>query len=66
MSLANETTKYIEEQESLGKTLVLRPKEPLPVGRVERDAQKLLAAYHLGRECAEEQWDIIRSFLGKE
>ena len=61
----NETSAYIEEQEQKGNTLVLRPKEPLPVGRVEHDAAKLRAAYDLGRKCAEEHWEDILAFMNK-
>ena len=61
----NATSAYIEDQEQQGTTLVLRPKVPLPVGRVEHDAAKLRAAYDLGRECAKEHWEEILSFMEK-
>lgn len=61
----NAASAYIEEQETRGKTLVLRPEKPLPVGRVERDAEKLRAAYALGRRCAEEHWAEIEAFTEK-
>ncbi len=42
---------------------VLRPQRPLPVSRVEKDPEKLRAAYEIGRETAEKHWDEIRAFL---
>ncbi len=62
----NNTTAYLEEQEKQGKTLVIRPPYALEVGSVEHDSNKLLAAYHLGRQVAEERLAEILSFVGQE
>lgn len=59
----NEQVRLIEEDAAAGNALVIRPKEKLPVGRVERDAQKLKLAYALGREAAEENMEAIRAFF---
>lgn len=59
----NETSAYIEEQEHLGNTLVIRPAESLPVGRVEHDPEKLRAAYEIGRKTGTEYLDKVKTFL---
>lgn len=59
----NETLRYIEQQESEGAALVLRPSLPLPVRRVERNPQHLRQAYEIGRQVAAERMDAIRAFL---
>lgn len=59
----NEQTAYIKEKEQAGDVLVIRPKEALPVSRVEHDPEKLKRAYKMGREAAKERLDEIRTFL---
>lgn len=59
----NETLEYIDKREREGALLVLRPSESLPVSRVEKDPEKLKAAYDIGRKCAEDQMDKIKAFL---
>lgn len=59
----NETTAYVRAQESAGEILVIRPSEPLPVGRVEHDPAKLRLAYELGRTAAENKIRAIKEFL---
>lgn len=60
----NETSAYIEEQERLGNTLVIRPAESLPIGRVEHDPEKLRAVYEIGRKVGEEHLEKVKRFLG--
>ena len=60
----NETSAYIEEQERLGHTLVIRPEEPLSIGRVEHDPEKLRAVYEIGRQVGEKYLNEIKEFLG--
>ena len=60
----NETLDYIEGLEAEEKILVLRPDEPLPVGRIEKDPDKLCTAYGIGRAAAERKLDKIKEFLG--
>ena len=54
---------YVEEQEKAGRILVLRPPAPLPVSRVEHNANKLRAAYEIGRETAAAKINEIQEFL---
>ena len=59
----NETLRYIEKKEAAGEILVLRPWSALPVGRVERNPEKLHRAYRIGREMALERLEEVRVFL---
>ncbi len=59
----NETTKYIKEQEALGKILVIRPEKKLDVNHVEHDAQALETAYQEGRKAGEKNLNKLKEFL---
>lgn len=59
----NDTLAYISQKERAGKLLVIRPENALPVSRVEKDPEKLEAAYEIGRQTAWTRLDEIRSFL---
>ena len=54
---------YVNQQEAAGNILVIRPPEPLPVSRVEKDPTRLRAAYHIGRATAEKQLPEIHDYL---
>lgn len=59
----NETLAYISRMERMGKLLVIRPDQALPVGRVEKDPRKLKETYEIGRRIASERMDEIRTYL---
>ena len=59
----NETLDYIEKKEASGELLVIRPRQELPVSRVEKDPEKLRAAYDIGRKTALELLPRIKEFL---
>lgn len=59
----NAALDYVEEQERAGNILVLRPAAPLPVQRVERNADHLRTAYEMGRETAAARIRELRDFL---
>ena len=59
----NETLSYIEEREGRGELLVLRPEFELPIDRVEKDPERLKAAYEMGRKTATERLEEIKAFL---
>jgi len=61
--LYNDTLKYIHEQEQLGKVYVIRPSIAMPVGRVERNKQRLEDLYELGWNDAQRQIDELKGFL---
>lgn len=49
----NKQIAMVEQLESEGKLIVLRPERPIEVDRIERDTRKLLALYNEGYACAE-------------
>ena len=59
----NETLRYIAEKEASGSTLVIRPKEKLPIGRIEHNPDTMRTVYELGRKAGEESLDKIRGFF---
>lgn len=61
----NEETRYVFEQEKLGKVLVLCPDESLGISRTESDPAKLQGVYDRGRNLALKNLDAIRAFLKK-
>ncbi|MBQ7120305.1 MAG: patatin family protein [Oscillospiraceae bacterium] len=59
----NKTTEYINKAESEGKVFVIRPPHSLPVGRIEKDPEKLKSAYNIGREEALKKLSALKKFL---
>lgn len=59
----NETLQYIKEKEKKGELLVLRPKEKLPVNKIEKNPDNLQKAYDMGRKEAEERLCEIINYL---
>lgn len=59
----NDTIAYIEEKEKRGELFVIRPEYELPVGRIEKDPEKLKKAYNIGRQIALKNLPNIKAFL---
>ena len=59
----NETLAYIAEQEKQGKLFVIRPKETLRIGKVEKNPDKLKEIYDLGRQAAASQMAELKAYL---
>ena len=59
----NSTLAYIKEQEKQGKLFVIRPKETLQIGKVEKDPNKLKEVYDIGRETMTPQISALNEFL---
>lgn len=59
----NETLACIAEKEKRGELLIIRPEEALPVSRMEKDPQKLQAAYEIGRKTAGARLSQIMAYL---
>lgn len=59
----NETLAYIAQEEAAGRLLVIRPPQPLPVERVEKNPQHLKAAYDIGRQEAEKRLVEVKAYL---
>ncbi|MFC3884356.1 patatin family protein [Bacillus songklensis] len=59
----NETISYLEEQEQKGTLFIIRPQQPLDVGRMERNPVKLEALYQQGYEEAKMQYGRLTKWL---
>ena len=59
----NQTLGYIKEREKQGELFVIRPREPLQIGKVEKDPDKLEEIYKIGRRTAGERIAELKAFL---
>ena len=59
----NETVDYIKSQEEKGEVFVIRPKETLPVGRIEKNPNKIIETYNIGRQVMEERISQLKEYL---
>lgn len=59
----NEETRYIREKEQRGEIIVIRPPEPLKIGRVEHNPEVMQGVYDIGRKSGEEKLKEIEEFL---
>lgn len=59
----NTTLDFIENLEDQGKAFVFRPPQDLPLGRTEKDPQKLTRAYEKGYDDIEQRFQEFTSFL---
>ena len=61
----NQTLQEIKKAEAAGKILVIRPKQPLPVKRMEKNLKKVQYAYDLGYQDGIENIEKIKAFLNQ-
>lgn len=61
----NATLDHIARREQSGELLVIRPLEKLPIGRTEKDPDKLRLVYEIGRRTAEKRIAEIEKFLSE-
>ena len=59
----NSMLDYLKRQQENGQAFVLRPKVKSSVGRIEKDAEKLKALYEKGYHDAEENFELLQSYL---
>lgn len=59
----NREKAYVMEKARRGEALVIQPGEPLPIGRVEHDPEKLKAVYEIGRKAGLERVEDVKKFL---
>ena len=59
----NTRREEVFEREREGKVFVIAPKEPLPVGRMEKDPEKLRLAHRIGYEAARANMEALKRFL---
>lgn len=62
----NSQLDFVRKREKSGDLFVIRPKEPLPVGRIEHNPDMLYKTYEIGRKTAEENLEQLSEFLHKE
>ena len=62
----NDTLDCIARREAAGELLVIRPPEKLPIGRTEKDPDKLRQVYEIGRRTAEARIEEIQKYLREE
>lgn len=61
----NQTLDDLKEMESLGEVYIIQPKEPITIGRTERNPKKLQALYDVGRKEGMEHLESLKEFLAK-
>ena len=59
----NAEKEYVSKREEEGKLFVIRPDEPIPVSRVEKNPKKLKHAYEIGRDAANKKIDSLKEYL---
>lgn len=55
----------IDALEAAGKLFVLRPSQPIEIGRFEKNTERLLDLYNQGRREMRDQLDALRAYLEK-
>lgn len=58
----NKETELVKELEKRGEVFVIRPKEKLPIGKIEHDPSKMEIVYQMGRDEAERQLEALIAF----
>jgi predicted patatin/cPLA2 family phospholipase len=61
VSVYNTTVSYVEAEGKNGKTLIIRPSSDLRVGRTEKNMEKLMQLYKLGRNDGKEALKTLKS-----
>lgn len=59
----NSELELVAKKEAVGELFVIRPDEKLPIGRIEKDPEKLRLVYEIGRKTAERQLQAITDYL---
>lgn len=61
----NETLAFLEKEEKAGRVFVIRPKEKVEVGRVEKNKEKLEALYQIGLNDGRRALAAMQEYLEK-
>ena len=59
----NRTLEYIENQRKAGNVFVIRPEEPVKIGRLEKSKEKLDELYRIGIKDAKRNYKELKEFL---
>lgn len=62
----NNTLEFIERKQQSGQAFVIRPQKESPVGRLEKNRDKLLALYEEGYQDAAACYEELKAYLGLE
>ena len=62
----NYQLEYVANAERLGRCLVIRPDEKIPIGHISHDASQMRHVYELGRKVGERYIDRIKEFYGNQ
>lgn len=62
----NESVEILKQWEAEGKAFVIRPSQPIEIGRIEKDPEKLQAVYDLGVADARAALEGLRAYMEKE
>ena len=57
---------YVAQAQAEGRMFVIRPEKALAVRRIEKNPERLRAAYEEGRRTAERQREALSAFLGQQ
>ena len=57
---------YVAQAQAEGRMFVIRPEKALAVRRIEKNPERLRAAYEEGRKTAERQREALSAFLGQQ
>lgn len=60
----NYQLEYVANAERLGRCLVIRPDEKIPIGHISHDPEQMRHVYELGRKVGERYIDRIQAFYG--
>ncbi len=61
----NDTLAFLEEEEKAGRVFLIRPKEKVTVGRIEKNREKLEALYRTGLEDGRNCMAAMKEYLKK-
>lgn len=61
----NESLELVWKEVEEGNALVICPEEALPIGRTERDPEKLKMVYNIGRNTAKKMLEDIKKFANQ-
>ena len=61
----NESVKKLIDLEEKGEVFVIRPSEPIGIGRLEKEPQKLQSVYELGFNDAKKNIEKLKKYLEK-
>lgn len=62
----NNTLMFIDEEEKAGRAYVIRPENPVAIGRLEKNREKLTALYNQGYSDGRKHYKLLMDFLNRQ